>query len=153
MRPVSRRDADARNPMNPLPARRAVKDESAELSLKIRFHVQQLESEHLCLERHWMRSVDTGLQGLVHEGAGRRRLLADDPYSSLKYVALSVAHRVMLRGWYDLAWNDHSPAGETNDTNVLRLLSSHLLDDPAPNSLNRLIQRLMQFHGHRLFDL
>lgn len=50
MRPVSRRHTDARDPVNPFPARCAVKDEPTEFSFEIGLHVQQLKAEHLRLE-------------------------------------------------------------------------------------------------------
>ena len=52
MRPMSRNDVDARNPMDLLPARRAAKDEPTEFSFEIGLHVQEFEAQHLRLERH-----------------------------------------------------------------------------------------------------
>lgn len=77
MRPVSRRDAGARNPVDRTTARRAVKDEPTEFSFEVGLHVQQLKAKHLRLERDGMRAVEASVVGFVHDGARVLRLLGN----------------------------------------------------------------------------
>jgi hypothetical protein len=54
MRPVSRSDADIRDPVDRAAARRPAKDETAEFSFWIGVRVQRFEAQHLRLERDRM---------------------------------------------------------------------------------------------------
>lgn len=91
--PMACCDSDPSNPVNPLTAGRAVKDESVEFAFQIGLHVQKFEAQHLRLERHGMRAVEGSIVGLVHDGAGVLRLLgngADGP-SRMSRSLLAIA--------------------------------------------------------------
>jgi len=70
----------------------AVEGERPELAFKVGFHVQQLEPEHLRLERDGMRPVEPGRESLVNDPARHCRLLAHDLDGPLEDVAFPPRH-------------------------------------------------------------
>lgn len=91
VRPVPRRHPEARDPVHRLAAVRAVEDEFPDLVLEVRSHVQQLEAEHLRVERHGMGATEAGVECLVDERTGFASLLAQDSDRPLEDVALEPA--------------------------------------------------------------
>jgi len=78
--------------MNRAAAGRAVKDESAEFSLQIGLHVQQLKAEHLRLERDGMGAVKASVVSLVHDGACVLRLPGNRSDGAFGDVAFPMRH-------------------------------------------------------------
>lgn len=69
-------------------ALRAIEDQLPDFPFEIGFHVQQLKAEHLRLQGERVRSVKASLERLLHNGASRGCLLADDPNRVLKDLAV-----------------------------------------------------------------
>jgi hypothetical protein len=67
MRPVSRRDAESRDPVNGATARRAVEDEQSEIALEVSLRVEELEPEPLCVERYRVGTLEPRVDGLVDD--------------------------------------------------------------------------------------
>jgi hypothetical protein len=60
MCPVSGRFAEPRDPVNGATARSAVEDEQSEIALEVSLRVEELESEHLGVERDRVGTVEAG---------------------------------------------------------------------------------------------
>lgn len=97
MRPVPCRSSEASNPVNRPPAISTVEDELAELSLEIGLHVEQLQAEHLRVDRERMRSAEAGGERLVDEAVSLRRLLGNCGDGVFEDVTFPPSHEA---GWY-----------------------------------------------------
>jgi hypothetical protein len=107
---VSRRDAEARDPVNVEPALRAVEDEVLELSLEISLHLQELQAEHLGVDDQRIGPAVSDVDRLVDEllalAACMRRSVTraspsthstPSPQADTENVRLRVVHGVSFR--------------------------------------------------------
>jgi hypothetical protein len=73
--PVAWRDFKTGNPVHRLAAARAVEHQLPELSLEVGLHLQELEPQHLRVNRNRMGAVQAGVECFVEDRARGRRLL------------------------------------------------------------------------------
>ena len=89
--PVSRSDAEPRDPVHVEAALRAVEDEVLELAFEVGLHPQELEAEHLRVDGDRVIASTSSLR-FVDEFIRLDGLLGDGPDGVLKDLAFSACH-------------------------------------------------------------
>lgn len=92
MRPVTGRRPETRDPVDRPAAVGAVEDEPAELPLEVGLHLDQLQPQHLGVDRQRVRPAKARVQCLIHERVGLDGLFRYDPRRVLEDVALPSPH-------------------------------------------------------------
>jgi hypothetical protein len=91
VRPMAGRHAEPADPMHVETTPGAVEGEILELALEVGLHLQELEPEHLRVDRDRVIASTSSLR-LVDELVGLRRLLGDGVDGVLEDVAFAACH-------------------------------------------------------------
>jgi len=98
VRPVTRRDPETAHPVDVQTAPRAVDREVLKLAFEVGLHLEQLEPQHLRVDRDRM-IASTGSLRFIDEIVGLRRLLAHGMDGSFEDVAVTLNHgSIVVRG-------------------------------------------------------
>ena len=111
--------------MNVEAAPGAVEDEVLELALEVGLHLQELEPEHLRVDRYRM-IASTGSLRFIDKLVGLRRLLGNGPDGALEDLAFSPGHCEMpARGSVDRGYGVCPRSGSCSYVSRIRDAARH----------------------------